>query len=286
MAGGNQQVAERLAAGLRVELGTPAVRVAQVGDGLRVNDDLDVDAVVVSVPAPATDGIAFDPPLPAWKADALARVVYGQAAKLAVPLLARARASSVLSVPEHFWTWTAKDGDGAVAPLVTAFAGSGPAVDALRVDDGAGAVPRAGRGAAARPRARRRGGGALDLAGRGLQRAPARPAGGSRRPAGSHGRANRLRRRAHRAALVLDHGGRAAKRRARRPPAARKRLKRPPRGRDAVSNTDRGHRGTPARDPDEDHDGRDTRLAWLSQTARIIGVKHRFGPRQGFVRSP
>ena len=53
-----------------------------------------------------------------------------------MPLLAQAQASSVLSVPEHFWTWTAKDGDGAVAPLVTAFAGSGPAVDALRVDEG------------------------------------------------------------------------------------------------------------------------------------------------------
>ena len=136
VAGGNGRVAERLAAGLRVELGTPAVRVARVGDGYRITGDLDVDAVVVSVPAPATDGIAFDPPLPAWKADALARVVYGHAAKLAVPLLRPARASSVLSVPEHFWTWTARDGDGAVAPLVTAFAGSVPAVDALRVDKG------------------------------------------------------------------------------------------------------------------------------------------------------
>jgi monoamine oxidase len=136
VAGGNGRVAERLAAGLRVELGTPAVRVARVGDGYRINDDLDVDAVVVSVPAPATEGIAFDPPLPAWKSDALARVVYGQAAKLAVPLLEPAQASSVLSVPEHFWTWTAKDGEGAVAPLVTAFAGSGPAVDALRVNEG------------------------------------------------------------------------------------------------------------------------------------------------------
>src|SRR4029078_2640756 len=57
---------------------------------------------------------------------------------LSLRLLAQPRASSVLSVPEHFWTWTAKDGDGAVAPLVTAFAGSGPAVDALRVGAGAG----------------------------------------------------------------------------------------------------------------------------------------------------
>jgi monoamine oxidase len=136
VAGGNQLVAERLAGALRVELGRPAVRVAQVGNGLRINDALDVDAVVVAVPTPATDGIVFDPPLPAWKADALARVVYGQAAKLAVPLLAQAQTSSVLSVPEHFWTWTATDGDGVVAPLVTAFAGSQPAVDALRVDEG------------------------------------------------------------------------------------------------------------------------------------------------------
>jgi len=123
--------------------------VAQVGNGVRINDDLDADAVVVSVPAPATNGIAFDPPLPARKADALARVVYGQAAKLAVPLLAQAQASSVLSAPEHFWTWTAKDGDGAVAPLVTAFAGSGPAVDALRV--GAGPERYLERVAALRP---------------------------------------------------------------------------------------------------------------------------------------
>ena len=136
VAGGNQRVAELLAARLRVELGTPTVRVAQVGDGFRINDGLDADAVVVAVPAPATDRIAFDPPLPAWKADALARVVYGHAAKLAVPLLAEAPASSVLSVPEHFWTWTAKDGDGAVAPLVTAFAGSRPALDALQMDGG------------------------------------------------------------------------------------------------------------------------------------------------------
>jgi len=136
VAGGNQLVAERLATGLQVKLGTPAVRVAQGGEGCRVNDALDVDAVVVAVPAPATSGIIFDPPLPTWKSDALERVVYGQAAKLAVPLLRPAPASSVLSVPEHFWTWTARDGDGAVAPLVTAFAGSQPAVDALRVDAG------------------------------------------------------------------------------------------------------------------------------------------------------
>ena len=200
---------------------------------------------MVSVPAPATNGIAFDPPLPAWKADALARVVYGQAAKLAVPLLARARASSVLSVPEHFWTWTAKDGDGAVAPLVTAFAGSGPAVDALRVDTGPERYLE--RVAALRADLELDGPacGALDLAGRGLQRTPAQPAGGPRRSAGGHGRANRLRRRAHRATLVLDHGGRTAKRRARRPPAARKRLTKPATRANAASEPASAPVGTP-----------------------------------------
>jgi monoamine oxidase len=44
----------------------------------------------------------------------------------------------VLSVPEHFWTWTALDGDGRVAPVVAAFAGSAPAVAALGVDRGPG----------------------------------------------------------------------------------------------------------------------------------------------------
>jgi monoamine oxidase len=40
----------------------------------------------------------------------------------------------VLSVPERFWTWTAKGGSGAVLPVVSAFAGSPEAVDALAGD--------------------------------------------------------------------------------------------------------------------------------------------------------
>jgi monoamine oxidase len=136
VAGGNQQLAEGLAGPLRVLLEAPAAHVRHDGHRLRVNGELDADAVVIAVPAPAAVRLAFDPPLPAWKIEALAGVVYGQAAKLAVPLTAPAPASSVLSVPEHFWTWTARAGDGEVARLVTAFAGSGPAVAALAVQDG------------------------------------------------------------------------------------------------------------------------------------------------------
>jgi monoamine oxidase len=136
VADGNQSLAVRLAAGRDVRLQTPARSVASVPGGLRVNGELDVDAVLVAVPAPAVERIEFSPSLPARTSEALGRVVYGHAAKLAVPLTAAAEPSSVLSVPEHFWTWTARDGGGAVAPAVTAFAGSAPAVRALEVDRG------------------------------------------------------------------------------------------------------------------------------------------------------
>ena len=136
VAGGNQLVAVGLAEGLRVALGRPATRVEPSPRGYRLNGELDVDAVVVAVPVPALRRIEFDPPLPDWKTEALDRVVYGDAAKLAVPLTAPAPPSSVLSVPEHFWTWTARDETGEVAPVITAFAGSEPAVSALAVGDG------------------------------------------------------------------------------------------------------------------------------------------------------
>jgi monoamine oxidase len=144
VAGGNQQVAERLAAPLRVLLSTPAREVRQnAGGSLVVNGDLRVDGLIVAVPAHAVSGIRLEPPLPDWKRSAQHEVVYGQAAKLAVPLAERPQPSSVLSVPGHFWTWTALGEDGDVAPLVAAFAGSGEAVDALAVDGGpAGYVER------------------------------------------------------------------------------------------------------------------------------------------------
>jgi len=136
VAGGNQQIAERLARPLRVRLSTPAHEVRATGSGYTVNGELHADAVVVAVPAFAVDAIAFDPPLPGWKRDAQDEVVYGQAAKLAVPLRAPAPPSSVVSVPEHFWAWTANGPDGSVVPLVAAFAGSATALEALRLDAG------------------------------------------------------------------------------------------------------------------------------------------------------
>jgi monoamine oxidase len=140
--GGNQRIAQRLAERLpgAVHLGVPVEAVAWSGGSVRVTAGggvLDADACVLALPASVTGRVRFDPPLPAWKADALGRVVYGHAAKLFVPLRRVPPPSAVLSVPDHFWTWTTRgDQAGAVQPLVSAFAGSAPALARLRVTDG------------------------------------------------------------------------------------------------------------------------------------------------------
>ena len=141
VAGGNQGVALHLAARLddRVHLGERVDQVSWWQDGVRIRTDsatVDAAACIVAIPASVIDQIAFDLPLPGPKADALARVTYGHAAKLFVPLTRPAPPSAVLSVPDHFWTWTITGSDGMAAPVVHAFAGSAPALRRLRVDAG------------------------------------------------------------------------------------------------------------------------------------------------------
>jgi monoamine oxidase len=139
--GGNQRIALRLAERLpgAVHLGVAVRAVAWSEGAVRVavaGAELDAEACVVAVPASVIGRIGFDPPLPAWKAEALERVVYGHAAKLFVPLGRVPQPSAVLSVPDHYWTWTATGADGAVQPVVSAFAGSAPALAALQVAAG------------------------------------------------------------------------------------------------------------------------------------------------------
>ena len=139
--GGNQRIALRLAERLpgAVHLGVPVRAVAWSAGGVRVaveGAELDAEACLLAVPAAVIGRIGFDPPLPAWKAEALERVVYGHAAKLFVPLRRVPEPSAVLSVPDHYWTWTARGLDGPVQPVVSAFAGSAPALAALGVAAG------------------------------------------------------------------------------------------------------------------------------------------------------
>jgi monoamine oxidase len=136
IAGGNQCLAETLAAPLgdRLRLSSPVAGIAWGRDGVLV-DDLAAEAVVVAVPAPEVADIRFEPALPARLREALAGVRYGHAAKLFVPLSERPAPSAVLSVPERYWTWTARAGDE-VQPVVHAFAGSQAALERLEVADG------------------------------------------------------------------------------------------------------------------------------------------------------
>src|SRR6266545_2527530 len=129
--GGNQRIALRLAErlGPRLRLGSAADLVEWSPSGVRVRAAggwVEADRCVVAVPACVLDAIRFAPALPDWKAAALGRVAYGHAAKLVVPLARASGPSAVLSVPEHFWAWTARSTDGRVQPVVSAFAGSAP----------------------------------------------------------------------------------------------------------------------------------------------------------------
>jgi monoamine oxidase len=141
VAGGNQRLALGLAERLpgAVHLGVPVQAVSWSAEGVRVaveGAELDAEACLLAVPASVIGRIRFDPPLPAWKTGAMERVAYGHAAKLFVPLRRVPPPSAVLSVPDHYWTWTARGADGAVQPVVSAFAGSAPALAALEVAAG------------------------------------------------------------------------------------------------------------------------------------------------------
>jgi monoamine oxidase len=141
IAGGNGRLPEALAAPLRdaIHLRTPARRVAWSEGGVTVGTagtEIEADACVVAIPATRAADLAFEPALPVPVARALREVPYGHAAKLFVPLRAAATASAVISVPERYWTWTATADGGRVQPVVHAFAGSMPALDALGVHSG------------------------------------------------------------------------------------------------------------------------------------------------------
>jgi monoamine oxidase len=137
IAGGNHGLARALAAPLDVRLRSPVTAISRSGGVVvrAAGAELEADAVVVAVPAPVVAAIAFEPVLPSRLASALAGVRSGHAAKLFVPLGARPAPSAVLSVPERYWTWTARAGD-AVQRVVHAFAGSRGALERLGVDAG------------------------------------------------------------------------------------------------------------------------------------------------------
>ena len=145
VAGGNQGLALGLAErlGEAVRLGDAAARVEWGAGGVRVETDGGhssvADAAVVAVPAGVIGRIEFEPALPTAKRDAFARVRYGHAAKLFVPLREPAPVGAVMNVPERYWCWTATGPDEETMPVVSCFSGSPAALEHLGVAEGPGA---------------------------------------------------------------------------------------------------------------------------------------------------
>ena len=140
IAEGNQALADALAARLAaaVRRSCPVRRVVHTSADVELVTDDDVvtvDRAVIAVPLPVVRTLDLDPPLPDWKRTALERLAMGEAAKLHLPLASVPGVSAVMSVPDRFWTWTAT-GDGGVAPILHAFAGSPGALQRLGLADG------------------------------------------------------------------------------------------------------------------------------------------------------
>lgn len=141
VAGGNQQLADALAArlGQAVRLGVPARSIDHDEEGVRVRTDdgeVAADAVIIAVPMAVLRRLPFSPGLPGYLRAAWQRAGIAHNAKLHVPLTAAAEASAVQSVPGRYWTWTATDGSGQVQPVLHAFAGSEDGLAALGVSSG------------------------------------------------------------------------------------------------------------------------------------------------------
>jgi monoamine oxidase len=142
VAGGNQQVAQRLAdrLGPAVRLSSPVMSIEHGPSGVLVRvatgPPVEGDAVVLAVPMAVLRELPFNPPMPRELRAAWQRAGLAHNAKLHIPLSVSARVSAVHSVPGRFWTWTATDGSGQVQPVMHAFAGTEDGLAELGVQHG------------------------------------------------------------------------------------------------------------------------------------------------------
>jgi monoamine oxidase len=142
--GGNQRIAEAVAAGLPdVRLRHMVNQVDHLPDGVVVRGEargapftLEATVAVVAVPAPLIGDMGFSPPLPPGLARALRELPMGVAAKLAVPLAEPSHPRAIQEVEAPFWCWTAMGEGGVARSALTAFAGSPAAMRSLGVGAG------------------------------------------------------------------------------------------------------------------------------------------------------
>jgi monoamine oxidase len=137
LAAGNDALARALAAALggRVRLQHPVddLRATDRGVMVAVRGASEAfDRAVLAVPLP----VAIDSLLPALRhRSSYARLQWGVAAKLHIPLAAPAAPAAVQGLKAPFWSWTALGAGGAPASFASSFAGG---ADALALLAGAG----------------------------------------------------------------------------------------------------------------------------------------------------
>ena len=134
VAGGNQRLPDAMAAALgsAVRYGETVRAVENISDGgVLVTTDTDTsvfDAVVVALPLAVIRDPQVNLPSTEARSAALKHVLQGHAAKLHLPLETPPPTSAVMSVEGRYWTWTATDDSGVVAPVLNAFMGSPSAI--------------------------------------------------------------------------------------------------------------------------------------------------------------
>lgn len=138
--GGNQRVAEKLAATLPrdVMADEQVVAIRHDSSGVRIRterESIEADACVLAVPSSLVGDIEIDPPLPPETRSAIEGIPMSAAAKLAVPLRVPASSRALMSVPHRFWAWTTPS-DEIGGRVVGVWAGSLPVLDALDARSG------------------------------------------------------------------------------------------------------------------------------------------------------
>jgi monoamine oxidase len=135
LAAGNDALAEAMARelGERVRLGRPVGALELIGDGVTLvlpGERQDYERAVLAVPLPL---VLYDL-LPALAERAsYARLRWGMAAKLHVPLAEPAAPAAVQGLEAAFWSWTAKSAAGGPATFASSFAGGFAAYEALEI---------------------------------------------------------------------------------------------------------------------------------------------------------
>jgi len=136
IAGGNQQLAGFLAAGIDdVRLSTPVAVVHHSASGVQLVDhDGDrhhAEAAIIAAPLTSLRRLQFDPELPEALAATIDAIEMGNAAKLVQPVSGHPPLLARQSIELPVWFWTSRGADS----VLSSFAGTAEAIQRLIVGD-------------------------------------------------------------------------------------------------------------------------------------------------------